>query len=131
MLSPSAAGRPISGGHTDALLARHKLINEPPPLATGRTDLTASGFEAIVMRMIQRTPQDRYQSADEVFSELAALRSGQAPAALTGSSPHASSSPQASSLRASSPQVSSPQVSSPQVSSPRMSSPHVSSPDIA
>ena len=76
MLYRAIAGQHVFGELTDALLARHKMITDPPPLSSGRTDALARGLEAIVMRMIRRKPGDRYPRAEDVLADLAALRAG-------------------------------------------------------
>jgi serine/threonine-protein kinase len=93
MMYRAVAGHHIFGELNDAVLARHKLINDAPPLQVTRTDAVARGFCAMVGRMLQRAPKDRYQRAEDVLEHLAVLRAGAIPPALekTVDSPEGSS----------------------------------------
>jgi serine/threonine protein kinase len=82
MLYRAVAGRHIFGELNDAVLARHKLINNAPPLEVTRTDPVARGFVAMVGRMLSRAPKERYQRAEDVLEHLAVLRSGAIPPGL-------------------------------------------------
>jgi serine/threonine-protein kinase len=79
MLYRAVAGRHIFGELNDAVLARHKLINNAPPLEVTRTDPVARGFVAMVGRMLSRAPKERYQRAEDVLEHLAVLRGGAIP----------------------------------------------------
>ncbi|MBK8994889.1 MAG: protein kinase [Myxococcales bacterium] len=80
MLYRMVAGRHVFAGIDDrAVFARQKMICDPEPLVTGRSDALARGFEVIVNRMLRRLPAERYQRAEDVLAELAALRSGKLP----------------------------------------------------
>ena len=48
-------------------IARTKLMNEAPPLDTGRTDPVAREFAEVLARALRRRPQDRYASASEML----------------------------------------------------------------
>jgi serine/threonine-protein kinase len=77
MLYRAVTGEHVFPGIEDrAVFARHKMITDPTPLSTGRSDPVALGFEAIVNRMLRRMPADRYQRAEEAIADLAALRAG-------------------------------------------------------
>ncbi len=103
MLYRAVAGEHIFGDLTDAVLARHKLINDPPPLSTGRSDQLAKGFEAIVMKMVQRGPKERYARAEDVMAHLAQLRSGTFPPELVQpSAPEVAAPPRAEPARSAS-----------------------------
>lgn len=82
MLYRAVAGHHIFGELNDAMLARHKLINDAPPLVVTRTDPVARGFCAMVGRMLSRAPKERYQRAEDVLAHLGALRSGAMPPGL-------------------------------------------------
>jgi serine/threonine protein kinase len=82
MLYRAVAGRHIFGELNDAVLARHKLINNAPPLEVTRTDPVARGFVAMVGRMLSRAPKERYQRAEDALEHLAVLRSGAIPPGL-------------------------------------------------
>ncbi len=119
MLYRAVAGVHVFGDLEDVDLARHKLITDPPALMTGRTDALARGFEAVVTKMVQRKPEQRYQQADEVLAALARLEaSGEGEPDTTQMANPARSHPVASSPVSSQPMASSPMASSPMASSP-------------
>jgi serine/threonine-protein kinase len=82
MMYRAVAGHHIFGELNDAVLARHKLINDAPLMPMTRTDPVARGFQAMVMRMLKRAPKDRYQRAEDVLEHLAVLRGGGIPQGL-------------------------------------------------
>ncbi|MEA2700467.1 MAG: eukaryotic-like serine/threonine-protein kinase [Myxococcales bacterium] len=53
------------------LISAH--IFEAPPLLSSLNPAVPPAYEAIVMRMLQKDPQDRYQSTDEIEADLAAI----------------------------------------------------------
>jgi eukaryotic-like serine/threonine-protein kinase len=74
-------------------MARTKLMQEAPPLRTGRSDAVARAFEEVVWRSLRRNPTDRYASASEMleaFLELHKLAAAQ----LEGERPSDAPSPQ-------------------------------------
>lgn len=79
MMYRAVAGHHIFGELNDAILARHKLINDAPPLVVTRTDPVARGFCTMVGRMLARAPKDRYQRAEDVLKHLGVLRNGAMP----------------------------------------------------
>ncbi|MCC6667972.1 MAG: serine/threonine protein kinase [Polyangiaceae bacterium] len=94
MLHRAVTGRHVFGDLTDVALARHKLSHDAPPLVTGRSDAMAKGFEAIVDRMLQKHPKNRYAQAEDVFPDLISLREvPSAPRASLPSWPTAPSQP--------------------------------------
>jgi serine/threonine protein kinase len=74
MLYRAVKGTHAFGTLADIELARMKLLHDTPPLDTGRTDDVAKGFEAVVSRAVKRRPADRYKKAEEMLSDLLALR---------------------------------------------------------
>lgn len=54
-------------------LARAKLIEEAPPLETGRTDEVALGLSTLVARALKKRPAQRYPSAKDMLSEALEL----------------------------------------------------------
>jgi serine/threonine-protein kinase len=74
MLYRAVKGTHAFGTLADIELARMKLLNDTPPLDTGRSDEVAKGFEAVVSRAVKRRPADRYKRAEEMLSDLLALR---------------------------------------------------------
>lgn len=74
MLYRAVAGRHIFGDAQDAELARAKLMTDAPQLQTGRNDRISQGFVNVVMRAVQRRPQQRYQKSDDMLNELRALQ---------------------------------------------------------
>lgn len=54
-------------------IARTKLMNEAPPLDTGRTDPVAREFAEVLARALRRRPQDRYASASEMLDAFLQL----------------------------------------------------------
>jgi serine/threonine protein kinase len=70
-----------------------KICTEPPPrVATWRSDVPKE-LVWLVERMLAKEPEDRPASMDEVARELAAFRSIEGPARLTGASAPAASAP--------------------------------------
>jgi hypothetical protein len=70
----AVAGRNVFGDLSGIELARKKLSEPPPPLSTGRTDLVAQGFEELLARALSASPGERFESADELLTELSYLR---------------------------------------------------------
>ncbi len=54
---------------------REKLQQEAHPLATGRNDPLAQGYERIVNRSLRRRPAERYAKAQEMLDDLTRLAS--------------------------------------------------------
>jgi serine/threonine-protein kinase len=74
MLYRAVAGRHAFGNLADVELARSKLLDDTPPLVTGRADPVAKRYERIIGRALKRRPADRYKNAEEMLVDLAALR---------------------------------------------------------
>lgn len=85
MLYRAVAGRHMFGDAQDAELARAKLMTDAPALNSGRTDRIAQGFATVVGRAVQRRPQQRYQKADEMLTDLRALQDAVRAAAFEAS----------------------------------------------
>ncbi len=61
-------------GRSDAELFKQKLESSPPPLAShGLDDPLASAFSAVILRLMERKPADRYATADEALDALQSL----------------------------------------------------------
>lgn len=66
------AGRPPFDGANMPEIARHHLNTAPAPLSGIRSDLPP-GLEKVVMRCLEKLPQDRFVSMDELLGALAGL----------------------------------------------------------
>ncbi len=66
------AGRPPFDGTSMPEIARQHLNSPPPPLSELRSDLP-SGLEKVVLRCLEKLPQDRFASMDEVLGALTGL----------------------------------------------------------
>lgn len=74
MLFRAVKGHHAFGNLADIELARKKLLEETPPLETGRDDEIAKGFEACVRQALRRKPADRYKRAEDMLADLRDLR---------------------------------------------------------
>lgn len=74
LLFRAVAGKHAYGNATDSELAHKKLLEDPPPLSTGRLDQVGRGLEAVVNRALKRRPAQRYATAAEMHAELTAVR---------------------------------------------------------
>src|SRR4051794_34786743 len=63
-------GRPPFHGDTLPLLCLHVVNDDPEPMSTVRGDLP-DGFEAVVMRCLQKDPDQRYPDVGELARALA------------------------------------------------------------
>ncbi len=66
------AGHPPFDGANMPEIARHHLNTPPPPLRDLRPDLPP-GLEKVVMRCLEKLPEDRFVSMDEVLGALSGL----------------------------------------------------------
>ena len=66
------AGHPPFDGANMPEIARHHLNTSPPPLSQIRSDLPP-GLEKIVMRCLEKLPEDRFVSMDEFLGALVGL----------------------------------------------------------
>jgi serine/threonine-protein kinase len=87
ILYRAVAGEHVFGGISEGKLVRAKLLDDPRPLSTGRTDAMAAGLERVVARALQRLPNERYPSADAMAAELVALRDAAANAGTSSPPP--------------------------------------------
>jgi serine/threonine-protein kinase len=87
ILFRAVAGQHVFGPLRGAMLARAKIADDAPPLMTGRDDRVAQGFRSVVARAIGRLMEERYQSAEDLARDLAALRSPPARAATRAPAP--------------------------------------------
>lgn len=74
MLFRAVAGKHVFGNLNEIELTRAKLLQESPPLPTGRSDPIAKRFEEIIAKALKKKPADRYQKAEEMLADLVALR---------------------------------------------------------
>jgi serine/threonine protein kinase len=73
VLFEMAAGRPPFHDDNQAVIF-YDVVNTPaPPLASFRADISTR-FGAIVARLLEKQPEDRYQAAEDVLADLEALR---------------------------------------------------------
>jgi len=66
------AGNPPFDGTNMPEIARLHLNTPPPPLSQVRTDLP-SGLERVIMRCLEKSPDDRFSSMDELLGALVGL----------------------------------------------------------
>jgi serine/threonine-protein kinase len=75
LLFRAVTGGPVFGQGLERLeLVRTKLTCEAPALLTGRHDRVAEGLAAVVAHALERDPARRYQSAEELRTDLFHLR---------------------------------------------------------
>jgi serine/threonine protein kinase len=66
------AGHPPFDGTNMPEIARQHLNSTPPPLSEARADLPP-GLERVVMRCLEKLPEDRFVSMDELLGALVGL----------------------------------------------------------
>jgi hypothetical protein len=66
------AGHPPFDGTNMPEIARQHLNSPPPPLGDSRTGLSP-GLERVVMRCLEKLPEDRFASMDELLGALVGL----------------------------------------------------------
>jgi serine/threonine protein kinase len=74
ILYRAVSGEQVFGNEDDAIAARRKIAGEAPPLPMQRADRVAVGLSAVVARALRRRPEERFGSAEEMQSALAALQ---------------------------------------------------------
>ena len=84
------AGKPPFYAENPVAIAYKQVHEAPKALSELRPDVPR-GYEAIVMRLLAKTPANRYVSAEDLRADLVRFRSGQTPLALgalaTGTDP--------------------------------------------
>ncbi len=73
------AGRTPFTGDTATILAQH-VVNQPPSLADSVAGIPET-FERVVMQMLAKKPEDRFQSMSELVESLADYNSAPSPSA--------------------------------------------------
>jgi len=68
-------GRPPFTGDTPLSISCQHVAEPPPVPSTADPDLS-NEIDTIVVRALQKSPQDRYQTADQMRADIAAIRSG-------------------------------------------------------
>jgi serine/threonine-protein kinase len=76
-----AAGKPPFSGDNPVAIAYKQVHDTPAALSTVKPDVPR-GYEAIVTKLLAKRPEGRYQSADELRSDLRRFREGQPVAAM-------------------------------------------------
>jgi eukaryotic-like serine/threonine-protein kinase len=76
---------PFDADDLNAIL--YKVMNETPLPPTVRNRSIPSAFDHIVARALAKSPEDRYQTAEEMASDLRELRGIESPRANLGDSP--------------------------------------------
>lgn len=80
------AGRPpFIGPNAQTILAAH--MTETPEHVTARRDGVPTALANIVMRCLEKKPQDRFQTTEELFVQLQALRSSSGALVVTAEHP--------------------------------------------
>jgi serine/threonine-protein kinase len=74
ILYRAVSGEQVFGDDDDAAAARRKITGEAPPLELPRIDRVARGLAAVVARALQRRPEQRFETAEEMLRELIDLR---------------------------------------------------------
>jgi serine/threonine-protein kinase len=85
VLFRAVTGHNVFGDLSGIDLARLKLDGGAPTLHTGRTDRVARGLEEVVQHALLKSPDDRFESADEMLVELSLLRDAARRASLGAS----------------------------------------------
>ncbi|MEW5876062.1 MAG: serine/threonine-protein kinase, partial [Candidatus Zixiibacteriota bacterium] len=78
LLYEMLAGRPPFGGDHHAAIMYSILNDTPAPLSPIRPDIHP-GIEALVIRVLEKEPAHRYQSARDILADLRRLREGSGP----------------------------------------------------
>jgi serine/threonine-protein kinase len=74
ILYRAVSGRHVFGEVRGFDLLKCKLANAAPALETGRADRVAVGFAQLIARALAASPEDRFQSAEELLAALTLLR---------------------------------------------------------
>jgi tRNA A-37 threonylcarbamoyl transferase component Bud32 len=75
MIFEMLTGRvPFDGESAESILMKH-LLEEPPPMVTIRPELVGDNpFEAVVAKLLKKSPDERYQTAEELRHVMENLR---------------------------------------------------------
>jgi serine/threonine-protein kinase len=73
ILYRAISGEPVFGEQDDSIAANRKLNSEAPPLSVSRIDRVGMGLSTVVARALQRDPDRRFASAEEMLRELVSL----------------------------------------------------------
>lgn len=76
-------GKAPLAGETLLQTYMNRLQNDPPPLSSIAPDIPR-GLDAVVAKMLKRSPKERYQTPAEVAADLAAVLAGAASAPASG-----------------------------------------------
>ena len=74
ILFRAVAGEHVFGDAEDLDYARRKLTGKAPALAVSRFDRVARGLQGIVAKALERRPEDRFASTEEMMAELTAVQ---------------------------------------------------------
>ena len=80
-----AAGKPPFSGENPVAIAYRHVHDAAQPLSALRPD-TPKGYEAITMKLLAKSPANRYASAEDLRADLKRFRDGQQPVALSPTS---------------------------------------------
>ncbi len=76
-------GGPVfTGLNAMAIMTRHVTDQPDPPVQ--RFSGVSAGLNAVILKMLQKRREDRYQKPEEVFSDLEAVLAGHVPSVLSG-----------------------------------------------
>jgi serine/threonine-protein kinase len=81
VLYEMVTGRPPFSGETPLAIAYKHVQDTPPPPSSVVPDLPPA-LEAVIMRLLQKRPDDRYASAEELRADLQRFLAGEDTAAL-------------------------------------------------
>jgi serine/threonine-protein kinase len=73
ILYRAISGEPVFGEEDESVAAKRKLNSEAPALSVPRIDRVGMGLSAVVARALQRDPERRFASAEEMLRELLML----------------------------------------------------------
>jgi serine/threonine-protein kinase len=76
VLYEMVTGRPPFSGDSPVMVASKHVLEQPTPPSKLNPDV-APGLEAVVMKALSKNPDNRYQDADEMRSDLERVRLGQ------------------------------------------------------
>ena len=79
------SGTPVFDGQSASAVAIKHATEAPPPIRSLRPEVSA-GLERIILKLLRKSPEQRYQSAEQLLTDLEALRAGQLPLARSANS---------------------------------------------